>query len=126
LRSNRVIPLGANIGVLDAEGLYLRVAGLKAGAVLLVHEGRVDLQALRGGRGPDVPEGLVVASQRLTGPVHADVTEEAVLDRVVFRGASRVVADNSRESVRVSHLSLQLDLPEAAAVPVRTATVAQD
>jgi len=65
--------------------------------------------------GTDVVEYGVVAVERPTCPVLANLAEEPVLDGVPFRGARRIVAHGDGECEVVGELCLQEVLPRSQA-----------
>lgn len=73
----------------------------------------------------DVIEHGLQRVQRLSSPVDRDLTEETVLDRVVFGSACGIVADQDGDAQLVGEL-LEFILPEPEATIVATTGIAQD
>jgi hypothetical protein len=85
----------------------------------------VNLEALLGSGRRDQLDNDLVADQRTSWPVHADVQEEAVLDLVPLAGPGRQVAHGDSKSCLFGQAP-ELVLPEPNAVAVAAATVGAD
>jgi hypothetical protein len=74
----------------------------------------------------DELEGLVVAGERLSGPVLADLTEQAALDGVVLGGAGGIVGNGDGQSEIIAEALLDLILPGATCGGIAAPGVGQD
>ena len=85
-----------------------------------------DLEARSCGGFADELEGLVVAGERLSGPVLADLTEQAALNRVVLGGAGGIVGNGDGKSELIAEALLDLVLPGATCGGIAAPGVGQD
>ena len=92
----------------------------------MVSRRRSHFQAGSGRGGADKLQGFLVTVQRLGCPVPADLAEQAMLDRVPFGGAGRIVRDGDAESQAIAQLALDLLLPGAALRPIAATRIGQD
>ena len=92
---------------LQGDGGKLGVGYLDAGRVLLFDKLGDDRQASVGGGGADVVEDRLIVGQWHTGPVLADLTEQAMIDRIPLGGAAGVVTDGDLEAMRVDEACLE-------------------
>lgn len=109
------------------EGAYLLVGDLHPGGVIVPVEFGVHGQPCRGrgrGRGEGVHD-HVVAGQWPALPVHRDVGEQAVLDRVPLAGSRRQVTDRDGQA-GVGGEGCEFGLPRPGAEAVGAATVCGD
>ena len=72
----------------------------------------INRQSRRGGRAADVAQQHFPTPQRLAGPVQANLREQAMLNRIPFRAAPRIVAHCHRQAQLIAQLGLQLLLPQ--------------
>lgn len=91
----------------------------------LVEQEGSDCQTGRCRGALDVIEHGLERVQRLSSPVDRDLTEETVLDRVVFGSAGGIMADQDGDAQFVGEL-LEFILPEPEATIVATTGIAQD
>lgn len=84
-----------------------------------------DCQTSRGSGASDEIEHDLERVQRLSSPVDRDLTEETILDRVVFGSACGIMADQDGDAQFVGEL-LEFILPEPEATIVATTGIAQD
>ena len=110
---------------LQGDGGKLGVGYPDAGRVLLFDKLCDDGQASVGGGGVDVVEDGRIVAQRHTGPVLADLTEQAMIDRIPLGGAAGVVTDGDLEAMRVDEASLEGILEAANARRVAAAGVGE-
>ena len=85
-----------------------------------------DPQTRRTPGGTDELEDLLVAHQRLAGPVVGNAAEQSALNGIVFGGTRGVMSDGYGESVSVAQLLLELVLPGTACSGVAASRVRQD
>ena len=91
----------------------------------LVEQEGSDCQTGRCRSALDVIEHGLERVQRLSSPVDRDLTEETVLDRVVFGSACGIMADQDGDAQFIGEL-LEFILPEPEATIVATTGIAQD
>lgn len=84
-----------------------------------------NLEAVRGGCGPDELKHSLVIHQRLSGPIGLNMAEQFVLNRIPLRRTRRQVGDSNRQAKFIRHI-LETELPQPDAVAIRTATVGFD
>jgi hypothetical protein len=84
---------------LDANSLKLLGSRFCAGWIVVTVKVSGNGQAGSGFGGANEAEDLLVAVERLAGPVFGDLREEAVLDGVPFGSARRVVGDGKCQPV---------------------------
>src|SRR5258708_37555009 len=84
-----------------------------------------DGEAGFGSRGLNVLGHDVQRTERMTGPLDADETEQTMLDWIPFRGSGRVVADRNGDAVAPGDFVRQGGFPEARAVAGTASTSAQ-
>src|SRR5439155_14640096 len=124
--ANGIVPVGTDSMACKVEHLHLGIRNALAG---LVHP-RVKKSSYlqtRGGRGAtDIAQHRLPRAQGLASPVHADMTEQAMLNRIPFRAARRVVADCYRQPQPVTQLVLQLVFPLPRATPITPPGIGQD
>ena len=77
------------------------IGDLDAARVLLVDQQCAHLQPGGSGRGADVVENRLVATERMAGSVLADLAEQEMVDRVPLGGAAGVVTDGDLGAVGV-------------------------
>ena len=75
---------------------------------------------------PNQADDGAVAGQRLPRPVLADLTEEAVLNRIPLRGAGGVMADRHGQPEAVNQLFLERVFPAPASGRITAAAIGQD
>ena len=100
---------------LQGDGGEVSVGYLDAGGVLLFDKLGDDRQAGVGRGGADVVEDRLIVGQWDTGPVLADLTEQAMIDRIPLGGAAGVVTDGDLEAMRVDEACLESILEAANA-----------
>ena len=120
-----VVPLGDVVVAGDVERFQFLIADLDAGGVFLRVEPRGHHQAGAGGGGGDVVEDQFKGFQRAAGPIAADLAEEAMFDRVVFRAAGRIVGHGDGELMEIAETVLEGVLPSADAVGVAAAAIGE-
>ena len=100
---------------MKVDMFHVSKGDLATGWVVTPNEGCSHAQA--GGRlgGADVVEYGVVAVERPTRPVFANLAKEPVLDGVPFRGARRIMANGDGDGEVVGELCLQEVLPHSEA-----------
>ena len=110
----------------EVERGHLGIRDGLTGLVGTVVEGGPDGQAgLRRGALQVAEHGLP-RREGMAGPVRADRTEQAMLDRVPLRAAGGVVADRDGQAVLVAELLLELLFPDPRAGAVAAATIRED
>ena len=82
----------------EVDRLEFRVRDFAFGGVVPSDQSASNLEPRLGGRRTDQLDDGLVAVQRLTGPMLADLTEEPVLNRIPFGGAGRKVAERERRA----------------------------
>ena len=87
--------------------------GLDLERVVLPVQIRSNHKPRRCGGFADELEGLVVAGERLSGPVLADLTEQAALNWVVLGGTGGIVGNGDGKSEFIAEVLLDLVLPGA-------------
>jgi hypothetical protein len=85
-----------------------------------------NLQPCPGSCVPDIAEQDLESTQGLASPIEADLTEQAMLNRVPLRAARRVMADRHRQAEPVTQLALQLLFPQARVTAIAAACIGQD
>ena len=83
-------------------------------------------EAGSGARGANEIEHLLVAVERLGGPVLGDFREQTVLDRIPFRGAGRIMDDGGGHAKCVAQLGLDFGLPSPGTATVTATRVGQN
>ena len=110
---------------MDVQACHLGIAHLESLRIVVGIELAGDAQASgRGGSGDQLDDGEA-GGERFAAPVLGDVTEEAVLDLVPFRGSGRVVAKGDDEPGLVGEL-LEFDFPEPQAGAVGAAAIGRE
>ena len=102
VRQNHVVPGRADRSALKVDGLTLFNGELASLFEDLVEQESSDSQT---GRGSGVSDGIEHGLERmqwLSSPVDGNLTEEAILDRVVFGISCRIMADQDRNAQFVS------------------------
>ena len=81
-----------------------------------------------GGRGgaTDQAEDLVIVGERLSGPVPADLAEQAAFYRVVLGGAGGIVGHSNGEPQPVAEMLLELVFPGAAGGGITATGIGQN
>lgn len=64
-------------------------------------------------------------SERVASPLHANKTEQPMLDRIPLRGAGRIVADRNRDPVGSGNCMVQAVFPKARPVSIAASAVTQ-
>src|SRR4051812_45247963 len=100
----RVIPLGTDLVPLETKTAPLVSADALAGLIAAALEHSLDLQVGRGGGTGDIADDGFERAQRYTRPVHADVAEQPMLDRIPLRAACRIVTHRHRQAAGVTQL----------------------
>ena len=121
----RVVPVAVEAVPGDRHGGERLVADLNAGGVRVGVQLGVDAQAGAGGGRGDGRDDDLVTGQGTAAPVHGDVGEQPVLDRVPLRGTGRKMTHRDIQA-RLPRQRGQLRLPRAGAVPVRAARIRGD
>src|SRR5215207_2747199 len=109
----------------EIERVHCGIADLLAERVVAWLEHSLHGQAAGGRRATDEREQRVPCAERHPGPVAADLTEQAMLDRVPLRTPRRVVADGHRQAEAIADADLQALLPGAGLIAVAAASVGQ-
>ena len=110
----------------DTQQLHLLVGDLLSLLVGFGVELGSDGKACAGPGGGDIVEDGVIGLERHPLPVPADLAEQAVFDRVPFRGSGRVVTDGDAQSVTITELLLQIAQPDPGARAIGTTGIGQD
>src|SRR5215510_720680 len=105
-RRKSVIPSRANIVSEYGESFQLLVCRLPTFAVDGVIKTRLDSEPGRGCRSSDECKHHIEAAQRLAGPVHADVAEQFVFDRIPFGATGRIVTNRYGQTEGIAQLLL--------------------
>ena|SRR5215471_21429056 len=101
-------------GRFDFEGILV---GVQVGA---------DFESSTGGGAADQTEDLVVVGARLSGPVLADLAEQAAFNRVVLGSPGGIVGHGDGESQAITETLLKLVFPGATGGGIAAASVGQD
>jgi len=72
------------------------------------------------------PENLLVAIERLCGPVLGGLRKQAMFDRVPLGSASRIVSHRHGEIEGISELRLELSLPGMAVTTIAATGVGEN
>src|SRR5262245_17124212 len=76
--------------------------------------------------GADEAEELLIAIERLAGPVFGDLREEAVLDGIPFRSTGWIVGNGEGQAEGVGQLRLEFGFPGTATTAIAAAGAAQN
>src|SRR6478735_904548 len=108
------------------EPSHVGVRDALAGFISPALETRRHAQSGGGDGTGDVADDRVERAQRDAGPIHADETEEPMLDRVPLRAAAGIMTHRHGEPAGIAQLFLELGLPDAGAAAVRAPGICQD
>jgi|GEM_PF-38464 len=123
--TNGVVPSWQDRARLESHSCLGCWRHLPASGILVRIQHSSTVEPFGRARSPYVLEHLLVACQRLSGPVAADQAEHAVVDRVPLRGSRRVVRHRDHQAELVGKL-LQRHLPLPFPVGVGSARVRLD
>ena len=125
-RFDGVIPL-RDVLVFDTiQGGELRVGDFNPGLIEGVDELGGDAQAGSGGGAAQVLQDVLHAVEHQARPMLGHLAEQPVLDRVVFRGAGRIVQDRDLEAERAGEFLLQEVFPGPRPAAVAAAGVGEN
>src|SRR3989442_13891814 len=98
---------------------------LHAGVIVVPIQVRGDRKPCLSAGGADKPEDLLVAVERLAGPVLRDLGEETMLDGIPLERARGVVRHGDGEAEEIDKLGLEFGLPGAPPIPIAAARIAE-
>ena len=110
----------------DAKGLKLVKRRLSACGIVATVEMCGDGKAGSSSGGADEAENLLIAIERLAGPVFGDFREQAVLDGIPFGSTGWIVGNGEGEAEGVGQLRLEFGFPGTATTAIAAAGVAQN
>ena len=106
--------------------LHHGIGDLLASLVDPLEQGGRDLQARGGRRIMQIAEHGLQGPQRLTGPIEANLAEQAMLNRVPLRAVGRIMTHSHAQAQAVAELALELRFPQPGPIPITAPSVAQD
>ena len=121
-----IVPMRTDRVWLHIQCLHHGVGDLLAGLIEAIEPLCSDLQARRGGRVTQIAEHGVEGAQGLAGPVETNLAEQAMLNRMPLRAASRVMTDGHHQPESVAELALELGFPQARTISVTAPRIGQD
>ena len=120
-----VVPFREDIAGLEVQRVKLSRGGLNAGRIVTAVEMSGDRETSGRSRGPNEAEDLLVAVERLAGPVFGDLGEEAMLDGVPLGRARRIVSHGEGETEDIRELELEFGFPGAGPAAITAAGIPQ-
>ncbi len=110
----------------EVQAVHHGVSDFQAGGIHLVHQERFDFQTCFGHCAADEGQQRLKSAQGVSRPIEADWPKQAMLNRVPFRGARRVMTDGHFQAELIGEQFLHLLLPQAWAIAIAPARVTQD
>jgi hypothetical protein len=124
--ANSIVPVGTHSMAFQMEHIHFLIRHAPARLVDAVMEKSPYLQACCGRRPADVAQHSIPCPQGFPRPIEADLTEQAMLNRIPLRAAGRIVAHHHRQAQPVTDLCLQLMFPLPRATAIAAASIGQN
>src|SRR6266403_4945027 len=110
----------------ESEGAKEARIRFEAGPVVSAVEVGGDRQTSLGGGGAKEVEDLLIAVERLGGPVLGDFRKQAMFDGIPFGSAGRIVSHGHGQIERVGELRLEFGLPGMAPTTIAATGVSEN
>jgi len=110
----------------QVQALHHGLGDFETGGIDLLDQQRFNREAGLGDRPADQGQRFVKRDEWLSRPIAANGAKEPLLDRVAFGGSGWVMTDADCQAESVSQQRLKRLFPQAEAVTMATASIAQD